>query len=56
MSSQTNKLLRLAMFCACAYLILQYSGNCEQNILTPLTLLTILFIIIDTYFPNVDFA
>jgi hypothetical protein len=42
------------MFCTCAYLILQYSGN--NNILTHVTLLTIVFIIIDTYFPNIEFA
>ena len=50
MTNEMNKLLRLAMFCTCAYLILQYSGN--NNILTHVTLLTIVFIIIDTYFPN----
>ncbi len=52
MTNQINKLLRLLMFCTCAYLILKYSGN--NNMLTQITLLTITFIIIDTYFPNVE--
>lgn len=53
MTTKTEKLVRLVMFSICAYFILQYS---EDNILMAITLLTILFITIDTYFPNVDFA
>lgn len=55
MTNEFNKLLRLGLFVVCAYLILNYGMTCDTTI-TPLTLLTITFIIIDTYFPRIDFV
>lgn len=53
--NELNKIIRLCMFVICAYLILTYTSSLN-NTLTPVTLLTIAFIIIDTYFPKIDKA
>lgn len=50
MDVNCNKLLRLFLFCSGVYAILHYSTN---SVLKDLMLLTILFIILDLYFPSV---